>query len=497
VAPPSIADLARFTDAMCAELRARFARAGFTVELVTEVESYWPGVLRPPRLPVLRWWLARRDGAGALLARLFAYDDTLTGADAAEALGTELLDALVLTGIVGKAPKGGFIAHFLFTPVEGGLWLLSDRLDGNPDAVMGPGGGTQHLGSLIPKSFGGTALDLGCGAGTLALQAARAGARRAVGVDLNPRAIAIARFNARFNGLEVELCEGDTVEPVKGQRFDLVLSQPPFVVRPRDHAGSTFLFGGSTGDEIPLRFIAAIPGVLDAGGHALVLMQSAERQEPLHTRLRGVLGDEPVDLLVLGTRGPPPPVQASVFASFEDPSFGDGYAAVTRSYLDTFEALGMFAFTGALAVIHRSREHRPGERPYTLGLKLSASHYDAASLQLFLAGLDLLERRPEMMERARLCLSSHAQVTREISQASGDIDARIVIRIQFPGIGSIWPIGADELSILAAVDGAESVGAALDACAATRSDASRETREKWLSLVRGAIVRGALVPADR
>ena len=483
---------------MCAELRARFARAGFTAELVTEVESYLPGVLRPPRLPVLRWWLSRRVGAGALLARLFAYDDTLTDGDAGDALGTELLDALVRTGIVGTAPKGGFIAHYLFTPVEGGLWLLSDRLDGNPDAVMGPGGGTQHLGSLIPKSFRGTALDLGCGAGTLALQAARGGARRAVGVDLNPRAIAIARFNARFNGLEVEFCVGDTVEPVKGQHFDLVLSQPPFVVQPRDHAGSTFLFGGSTGDEIPLRFIAAIPGVLAAGGRALVLMQSAERQEsPLHARLRGALGDEPVDLLVLGTRGPPPPVQASVFASFEDPSLGDGYAAVARSYLDTFEALGTHAFTGALAVIHRSREHRAGERPYTLGLKLSASHYDAASLQLFLTGLDLLERRPEIVERARLCLSSHALVTREISQASGDIDARVVIRVQFPGIGSVWPVSADELSILAAVDGADSVGAALDVCAATRSDASRETREKWLSLVRSAIVRGALVPAGR
>jgi len=148
-------------------------------------------------------------------------------------------------------------------------------------------------------------------------------------------------------------------------------------------------------------------------------------------------------------------------------------------------------------VIHRSREHRAGERPYTLGLKLSAHHYDAASLELLLMGLDLLERPPEIMERARLRLSSHAQVTREISQASGDIDARVVIRIQFPGIGSVWPVSADELSILAAVDGADSVGAALDACAATRSDASRERRETWLAFVRGAIVQGALVPAGR
>ena len=133
---------------MCAELRARFARAGFTAQLIAEVESYLPGVLRPPRLPLLRWWLSRRAGAGPLLARFFAYDDNLTDGEARDALGTELLDALVLAGIVSTVPQGGFIAHFLVTPVEEGLWVLSDRLDGNPDAVMGPGGGTQHLGSL-------------------------------------------------------------------------------------------------------------------------------------------------------------------------------------------------------------------------------------------------------------------------------------------------------------------------------------------------------------
>src|SRR5581483_923772 len=121
---------------------------------------------------------------------------------------------------------------FMITPTAPQLWLLSDALAAGRDAVMGPGGGTEHLARLIPQRFGGAALDLGCGAGSLALVAARAGAGRVVGVDINPRAIELARFNARLNGLRADFRAGDGVGPVAGEAFDLVVSQPPFVVRP-------------------------------------------------------------------------------------------------------------------------------------------------------------------------------------------------------------------------------------------------------------------------
>jgi release factor glutamine methyltransferase len=82
------------------------------------------------------------------------------------------------------------------------------------------------LADLVPEQAG-DVLDVGCGAGTLALVAASRGARRAVGVDLSERAIELARFNARLNGVAAEFRAGDLLAPVRGEAFDLVVSQPP------------------------------------------------------------------------------------------------------------------------------------------------------------------------------------------------------------------------------------------------------------------------------
>src|SRR5262249_52333375 len=68
------------------------------------------------------------------------------------------------------------------------------------------------------------ALDLGTGCGIQAFAAAKH-SRRVVGIDTNPRAIAIARFNAGLNDLaNVEFREGSMFDPVEGEAFDLIVS---------------------------------------------------------------------------------------------------------------------------------------------------------------------------------------------------------------------------------------------------------------------------------
>ncbi|HMI88634.1 MAG TPA: methyltransferase [Polyangiaceae bacterium] len=493
---PSVADLLRLSDFACAALRTTFTASGFDAQLVREAESYSPGMLRGPRLPLIRWWLERRDGPGAALARLFAFDDTLDEPTASRILGARLFDELIAAGVLARS-SGGITSQYLLLPIQNGLFVLSDRLGRDPDAVMGPGGGTEHLGSLVPSGFSGSALDIGCGAGTLALIAARRGAARSVGVDLNPRAIELARMNARLNALAAEFHAGDGVDPVEGERFDLVLSQPPFVVKPKDHAGATFLFGGPTGDEIPFRFVAAVPRILAAGGRALVLMQSAERDgAPFATRVRAALGDAPVDVLALITRAPPPAVQASVFAGFEDPTLGERYGVIARGYLDTFAELAMEAFDGALIAISARADPSANQSNYTLGLKLSGSYYDSDALELYLRGLALHDAADVVLERASLGLAPHARLARELSTAQDPGEPAAVLRIDFPGIGSIWPLGVGELSVLAAVDGADSVGAALDRLAAGEVTKAPPPKQALLAFVRSALVRGALALRD-
>src|SRR5947209_17071524 len=72
-------------------------------------------------------------------------------------------------------------------------------------------------------------LDVCAGSGVLAIAAALAGASRATAVDISRRAVAAARLNARLNGVRVDAVRGDLFAPLRGRRFDLIVSNPPYL----------------------------------------------------------------------------------------------------------------------------------------------------------------------------------------------------------------------------------------------------------------------------
>jgi methylase of polypeptide subunit release factors len=123
----------------------------------------------------------------------------------------------------------------------------------------------------LPPVDAGRALDLGTGSGVGALAAARRG-YRVVAVDLSPAAVAAARANATIAGLAdaVEVRHGDLFAPVRGERFDLVLLNPPyFRGAPRDDADRAW-----RSDDVPERFAAGLAGALAPGGGALVVLST-------------------------------------------------------------------------------------------------------------------------------------------------------------------------------------------------------------------------------
>ena len=128
------------------------------------------------------------------------------------------------------------------------------------------------------------ALDLGTGSGACAVFAARRGFH-VTAVDLNPEAVRCTRINALLNRLEsyIDAREGDLFAPVTGERFDLVLFNPPFFRgTPRDRLDLAW-----RGTDVLERFAAGLPDALTDRGTALLCLSTDGEGEALLAALHG------------------------------------------------------------------------------------------------------------------------------------------------------------------------------------------------------------------
>src|SRR5690606_5337193 len=99
-------------------------------------------------------------------------------------------------------------------------------------------------------------------------------ADRVVATDISSRALELARLNSRLAGIEtVELREGSLFEPVAGERFDLVVSNPPFVITPRMEGVPSYEYrdGGMVGDDLVAGVVRGVGEHLEPGGIAQLL----------------------------------------------------------------------------------------------------------------------------------------------------------------------------------------------------------------------------------
>jgi SAM-dependent methyltransferase len=206
--------------------------------------------------------------------------------------------------------------------------------------------------AAMPAAPVDAALDLGCGAGPVALLLARA-ARRVVATDVSPRALALARFNATLNGVSnVELREGDLFAPVRGERFDRIAAHPPFVASPPGASASTFVHGGMRGDELPMRVLAGLAAHLASSGRAVVLGDwPLVDGDPLDARVRAAVGEAPVDVLVL--QSPPKNLDeyCALLAAVEHRELGDAFARAAIAHRDHLERMGLRGLALAFVVL--------------------------------------------------------------------------------------------------------------------------------------------------
>jgi 2-polyprenyl-3-methyl-5-hydroxy-6-metoxy-1,4-benzoquinol methylase len=469
--------------------------AGYTSEVIGTAESVPRHLLDPVRRPLVHDILIRQGTPGARLALLFSYKEAVRLADLEPVLGPDLLRVMLDCGLIEADPDnpGQARSRFHLLPTQG-LYFLADALDAGGEAVMGPAQITVPLLRFAAELPGRSVLDIGCGAGSIALAAAQRGAS-AIGTDLNQRAIELSRFNALLNCLKADFLPGDLTAPVRGRRFDLVLAQPPFVMQPQETASATYLHGGAFGDELAFRLLGELPAILAPGGNAIVFFDTGKREGPsFMQRVRAALGGAAVDLVILLAEGMLPDVVAIGYASIEDPTLGPQFAEAAIRYRRHLADLGVTGFHHGLVLLRAPRESG-GSARYSIQLQInSVSAVSPSWLLGLFASLDLAALPDvEILTRA---VTPPPDVRWIEERATPDSSIEPACRIRFPSANPMpdLEVPAAAFPLFEILGSSPSVATAIEQYAAVCDCSADEVRPEVLSFVREGLARGALRP---
>ena len=256
--------------------------------------------IRLPALRALRRALDEDRAAGAapnptaVLTALFMLGQTVSVAELDSALRRTRTRGALAMGLVEPAPDAGADAaprvralvdlrpHEARDETGDVRWWIASDLGElatgaplAPDHVLGIGGAGLALAALTPRRPVAAALDLGCGCGIQTLYLLRH-ADRVTATDVSERALAFTAFNAALAAVgpdRLELLAGSLLEPVVGRRFDLIVTNPPFVLTPPAvrEAGLPLMEYRDAGRPVLPGLVAGLGEHLGVGAAAVML----------------------------------------------------------------------------------------------------------------------------------------------------------------------------------------------------------------------------------
>ena len=494
---PRVAFVDLLTDApdVVARLRAALENAGYTYQGVADLlgPTAHAALSRNETTPGVR---ATQDGSAlATLTRLWPLQASVPVSDAERAL-PGLVDPLCVAGVLERS-VGEVRARVDVRPYADDTrdwWVVSDLtpgLDGAPnrvgsDHVLGVSSASSSLAQLTVREPVGRALDLGTGCGVQALHLAEHAAA-VVATDVNDRALAMTRLNAALNQVTFDVRGGSLFEPVAGEAFDLVVTNPPFVISPGTGERLVYRDSGLPGDEVVRRVVTEGPRHLAPGGHCQVLANWVHRTgEPWQERVAGWLQGSGCDAWVVQR-------EVADLAEYVELWLKDaglhGASDYTRRYdtwLSWFDEQGVEAVGfGWLNLRRVDREPvlHLEEWPFDIEQPLGGEVADRARRTDFLAG-------SADLEAARLVTPS--DVRQESFGRPGEPDPETIVLRQQRGMRRARQVDTVVAGLVGASDGDLTVGQILDALG-TLLD--REgLREQYADEVRSLVAEGFLVP---
>ncbi|MEV7089434.1 class I SAM-dependent methyltransferase [Streptomyces sp. NPDC093085] len=487
-------------------LRAALLAADFTADGLLELlgAPAYAALARSETVPALR--ATRGDTPLATLVRLFLLQRPVPRerAEAALPLDVALADGWVVADGTGDSgavratvdvrPYGGpegqdwFIVSDLGCSV-GGAAGASGHEEG---VVLGVGGASTTLAGLTVRTPVGSALDVGTGSGIQALHAAQH-ATRVTATDLNPRALGFTRLTLALSGAPAaDLREGSLFAPVGEETYDLIVSNPPFVISPG--ARLTYRDGGMGGDDLCRTLVQQTGDHLNAGGYAhfLANWQHVEGEE-WQDRLRSWV-PRGCDAWIVQREVQDVTQYAELWLrdSGDHRSDPAAYAARYDAWLDEFEARGTKAVGFGWISLRKSGAAEPSivieEWPHSVEQPLGESvraHFERQ---------DYLRARDDAALLADHFVLASEVVQEQVGLPGAEDPEHVVLR-QNRGMRRATKVDTVGAGFAGVCDGSLSAGRILDAIARLMGEDPVLLRDRTPRSIRLLVEEGFLEPA--
>lgn len=378
-------------------------------------------------------------------------------------------------------------------------WVVSDfGTDVRPgplpaDHVLGVGAASLTLAAATPRAPVERALDVGTGSGVQALHLGTHAARVAA-TDVSARALRFAATTAALSGQRWDLRRGSLLEPVAGERFDLVVANPPFVVS-GGGAGYDYRDGGLAGDALCARLVRELPGVLaEQGCGQLLANWIVPADGDWRAHVAGWLRGTGCDAWVWQREIAEPGEYVSLW--LRDAGETPGTARWTQRYdawLGWFEAAGVAAVGMGLITLWRTDSADPVV--VLEDVRQPVEQPSGAHLQGWLMRQRWLAAASDQ-QLLRTALRPAAELVRERTEVlEPDGWTAAVTRLRQP-LGMRWEVEADDAisALVAGCDGARPLRAPVAVLAAALGRSVDEVAQAVLPVVRDLVGRGFLLP---
>ena len=433
------------------------------------------------------------------LLRLFVMGQPVPEAAIRDALTPFPLERLVATGLVRIGHSGEVTSQVCILPY-GEIMTLRDfgadwtgRTVGS-DYVMGVSASSISLALTTVRQQGEEVLDLGTGGGIQAMLAARH-AREVIGTDINPRALTLTRLAMRINGIaNVELRQGSMFDPVQGQTFDLIVSQPPFVISP-DNIKS-FRDSGMPGDTFCEQILRQAPDYLREGGWCSIIFNWGHRNdEHWSGRPRTWLERCGCDVWILRLRAD------DVFSYAVQWVRGAGGEAEgpdmkpLEKWLTYYEKMGFEMISTGVAVLHKRIAGKTWVRIDALE-KQDAQGPCGPQIQNVFAAETLLRSLPEpgALLDVRLRLTEEHEMQQTLTLESGAWQIKNTQLNQRRGFAFLCRIDRMSAEFLSLCDGSRTIRSVIESLAQRFSLDFQRLSEEALPITVRLMRNGYLVP---